>query len=143
MKHASAYLTRMFCWLCLMLVGTTASVSHIHAQVSSITLDTSYVSIPDQLVADIRTILQNKPANLLVGSKYALTSGRIENKWALISVAALDGPYSSTEYTGVGDSTALIIATQFTDELWQGDIQGTTAFTDMVERAPTWFISNE
>jgi hypothetical protein len=107
----------------------------------TINIDNSYVSVPEFLVSAIADALGRRPADLLKGTQFALTSARLEGSWALVSIASLDGPNSDARYVGAGSSGGLAIATRNGDGSWQAALQGTDEFSPLLDRAPARFVS--
>ncbi len=106
----------------------------------SIHIDNSYVSVTDPLVSAIAAALERRPPDLLDGTRFALTSARIEGDWALVSIASLDGPNSDTRHVGTGGSGGLVIAVRNRDGFWQAALQSTDEFSTSLGRAPDQFI---
>jgi hypothetical protein len=85
--------------------------------------------------------ITRKPDKLLIGTHFAVTSQRIEENWALISIASLDGPDSSLEYVGSKSAGSLILATYSRDFGWRATLAGTASFSSLVKDAPESLIS--
>lgn len=139
--------------VCLLLVVLGLGVSSVNEangrepllqyDTSIISLDTTPVSLPMELVSAIKQALLAKPTNLFKGSKYILTSTRSEGDWTLISISSLDSPDSGTNYVGAGDSGSLILARRSGTGVWQAALQGTPKFASLINNTPTTFITND
>ncbi len=123
-------------------VGASPMIAFMQSS-NDLTLDNSRGFVPDELASAILSSLQQKPNGFFEGSKYIITSARIEDDWALVSIVSLDGPYSDDESGGTGKSDKLIIAQNLSSGFWIVALEGTEGFVSMVQESPDNFISSE
>ncbi len=83
--------------------------------------DTPVVALPDDLSAALAATLQSHAAEQFKGSQFAVTSGHVEDGWALVSIAAYDNPDADRRYVGRGDSSRLLLAARADDRSWRAE----------------------
>ena len=111
-------------------------------------LNIEQVALPDDLLQAILEMLQKhliaqRVQNPLSDStRFVLTSARLEEDWALVSLGAVDGANSVPGYVGNGEAGALILA-HFDNSQWLVAIEDTPAFDELLADAPDAFVSAE
>ena len=136
---------RVFCVLfliSLILAGFGSNLTQA-TPVMDISIDFRTFVQDESLRQAVVETLRARPAGLLLGSRFAVTSERREGDWALISIASMDGPHSSLEHVGAGDTAGLVLATRAQSPNWQAALFGTFTFTSYLAFAPESFLSRE
>ena len=117
-----------------------------HPQRASPSLDTAQVTLPNELLQAILTLLQKQrsPQSVLnalsASTRFALTSARLEENWALVSLGAVDWAANEPGYVGSGEAGKLLLGSQQQGE-WRLEIEGTPGFAELLATAPNSFIS--
>ncbi len=112
-------------------------------------LNIEQVALPDDLLQAILKTLSSeldaktaKADEAIHGTQFALTSARVEEGWALISLGSVDGAASVPGYVGNGEAGALILA-HFENGNWLLAIEGTPAFAELLADVPDAFINQQ
>ena len=96
----------------------------------------------DQGLQDaIYGLLISRPAGLFDGTKFGITSERIDNDWTLLSIASLDDLLFDDYLVGIGKSSSLIIGHKELNQNWRVALSGTIEFSGLIKNAPIAFIS--
>lgn len=112
-------------------------------QASGIIIDSPFEEISPALLDAITRVIELSSADLFPGNHYGITSVRIEVNWGLLYIASLDGPYSTEEYPGAGESGKMIIAHQVDETNWVVALEGTTLFVELLEKCPSELMESE
>ena len=116
-------------------------------------LNIEQVMLPDDLLQAILEGLQKHVISQRVrgseaedplrdSTRFVLTSARLEENWALVSLGAVDGTNGVPGYVGDGESGALILA-HLANGQWQIAIEGESEFDALLADAPDAFVNAE
>lgn len=100
----------------------------------------SYIQ-DESLQEAILEVISIKPANLLIGNQFAVTSIRRTSSWLFISIASLDGPDCSPEHVGAGNCGKLILASKDERVSWHVALAGTKSFSALLSLVPDSVLS--
>jgi murein DD-endopeptidase MepM/ murein hydrolase activator NlpD len=131
---------RLPCWLAILpsliavFVIPFTSYAHTLPPTETLPLDVnlSTVQLPPELDSAVQVALQTRQAGMLEGEEIAITSARIEDTWAFISVAARSKLPAENPYVGHGRTGGLVFATRSADGTWRAELQGTQAFDQIL-----------
>ncbi len=151
---------RLFCRALALvgaLMGSTLLPSFTNGATRAvpIELDSTAVSLPPALTTAVNDTLTKRPAGLLDGSHFRVTSAEVRDGWAVVSVVSLDeaadaqaepthaGALHSHSHTSeLGGFSKLIVAQQGWNGVWTAALDGTPQFTQLAARTPNTVLDD-
>ena len=107
---------------------------------SSITVDSSAVSLPTGLESAITSAIIARPASTLSGDSFRLIAARVEHDWALVSLDVVD-VQPNTENVNLDERGSVILAHQDAPSIWVATLRDTASFEALLQKTPEWFIA--
>lgn len=110
---------------------------------SMIELDSAKITLPTALTDAVHSLLAQRPAGLITGTRFRIMSAAVHNGWALVSVVALDGPHADPHAPDAGGLSTLVLARQEPDGAWHAALNGDSTFADLLAAAPAALVAPE
>ena len=95
----------------------------------------------NELKQSVADALDNRPQNILDGTKFTITSARIEDVWGLLSIASIDGLGCEMIHIGTGNCGSILLIHFIAPNNWEVTLRGTLEFSNLLRKAPDSFIA--
>lgn len=138
-RHART-LPVLFIMLLIVLLPTVTRSAPLQP---SIALDSAAINLDTPVTDAVRIRIAQRPAGLMEGTRFRITSAAAQPGWALVSVVALDDPERDPDAPGAGGLSTLVLAQQQPDGAWQAAIDGERAFADLLAATPPALVASD
>lgn len=135
-------LARVLAISCIMLLMALLPMGTRGAALNaSVDVESAAVELAPAIMDAVRTRLAQRPAEVLVGTRFRITSAAIQPGWALVSVVALDDPQRDLHVPDAGGLSTLVLVQQRPDGTWQAAIDGEPAFAELLAVTPSELVA--
>lgn len=132
---------RILYTVAVLLIALLPSMTRGAALPATIEVERAEVDLAAPMLNAIRTRIAQRPAGLMMGTRFRVTSAAVQPGWALVSVVALDDPDLAPDAPDAGGLSTLVLVQQQPDGTWQAALDGEPAFADLLAATPPALVA--